>query len=135
LDTEPSIAAFFHSTLKDWVFPPADEWSPEDIALARTEQLAIERDNILFGQISTKWMKLQQAHLSLKCSRKSPERWAADMVYKLLQISHTLWMTRNGILHEKDQQGLLLADGQTLREAITARYERGKAALLPRTTT
>jgi hypothetical protein len=53
------------------------------------------------------------------------------MVYKLLQVSHTLWITRNGILHERDQQGLLLAKGQTLREAITARYGRSKAALLP----
>jgi hypothetical protein len=52
------------------------------------------------------------------------------MTYKLLQISHKLWTTRNGILHERNKQGLLLANGQMLKEAITERYGHGKAALL-----
>jgi hypothetical protein len=105
-DTEPSIAAFFNAALKERDFPPEDEWSTEETTAARREQVAIGWDNILFGRISQKWMKLQQAYLTSKRSRKSPERWAADMVYKLLQVSHTLWITRNGILHERDQQGL-----------------------------
>lgn len=104
---------------------------PDDMLPAMQEQIAIGWDNILFGRLSTKWMKLQHKHLASKRSRKSPERWAADMTYRLLQISHKLWMTRNGILHERDEQGLLLAEGQTLAQAITERHGRGTAALLP----
>ena len=39
--------------------------------------------------------------------------------------------TRNGILHERDEQGLLLAEGQSLKEAIIECHGRGTAALLP----
>jgi hypothetical protein len=60
-----------------------------------------------------------------------PQRWAADPSYRLLQFSHGLWMARNHYLHEKDEQGLLLKEGQSLRDAITARFDRGPQALLP----
>jgi hypothetical protein len=76
-------------------------------------------------------MTLQKLHLSSKRSHKSPERWAADITYHLLQISNKLWTTRNGILHEHDEHGLLLAEGQKLDEAIIEHFEHGKAALLP----
>lgn len=52
------------------------------------------------------------------------------MTYHLLQFSHGLWMARNGFLHERDDQGLLLKEGQTLHEAITERFNRGKRTLL-----
>jgi hypothetical protein len=59
------------------------------------------------------------------------ERWAADLSYQLLKMSHGLWTARNGILHERDQQGLLLKEGRTLTEAIKECFTKGRAALLP----
>ena len=131
-DTEPCIEAFFYSALKERSFPPTqDNWIPEEMLPAIAEQVAIGWDNILFGRLSSKWMALQKHYLTSKHSRKSPDRWAADLTYRLLQISHQLWTTRNGILHERDEHGLLLAEGQKLDEAIIEHYGRGKAALLP----
>jgi len=129
-DTDPCITAFFTTTLRQRQFP-TNYPLPSDVVLAEQDQHHIGWHNILFGRLATKWMILQKQHLGSKRSKKSPERWAADMTYRLLQISHGLWMKRNGILHERDQQGLLLAEGKTLTETITARYAMGKRALLP----
>jgi hypothetical protein len=134
-DTDPCITTYFSSVFSSQSFLPEDEehndqWMLDDMIPAIEEQTAIRWDNRLFGCLSTRWMKLQQQHLHSKHSRKFPEHWATGMTYKLLQISHKLWTTRNGILHERDKQGLLLADHQTLTEAITEHYRRGKAALL-----
>jgi hypothetical protein len=126
-DTDPCIDAFFYSVLKDRSFPPAEEnWIPDVMLTATEEQIAIGWNNILFGRLSTKWMRLQKLYLTSKHSRKSPECWAADMTYRLLKISHQLWTTRNGILHERDEHGLLLAEGQKLDEAIIDHYGRAR---------
>jgi hypothetical protein len=124
-DTDPCIDAYFSSGIKDHSFPPAEKnWIPDIMLTATEEQIAIGWNNILFGCLSTKWMRLQKLYLTSKHSRKSPERWTADMTYRLLKISHQLWTTRNGILHERDE-------GQKLDDAIIDHYGRGKAALLP----
>jgi hypothetical protein len=108
-----------------------DSALPADMHTAEQHQCQLGWNNILFGRLATEWMHLQHKHLSMKHSRKSAGRWAADMTYRLLQISHRLWMTHNGILHERDRQGLLLKDGETLQAAITHCYNRGLGALLP----
>jgi hypothetical protein len=132
-DTDPCIEAFFYSALKERSFPSTqDNWIPDEMFPAIAEQIAIGWNNILFGRLSTKWMSLQKLHLSSKRSLKSPECWAADITYCLLQISHKLWTTQNGILHERDEHGLLLAEGQKLDEAIIEHYGCDKAALLPK---
>jgi hypothetical protein len=102
-DTDPCITAFLTTTLRQRQFPM--DYLPSEMVPAEQDQHHIRWNNILFGRLATKWRILQKQHLALKCSRKSPERWAADMTYRLLQISHGLWMKRNGILHERDQQG------------------------------
>jgi hypothetical protein len=130
-DTDPAIAIYFTTVLQDKAFPPTlDEMEPH-IDQAAQHQQSIGWDNLLFGRIATSWMELQRDHFKTTNSRRSPERWAADMAYRLLQLSHGLWMARNGYLHERDEQGLLLKEGQTLHDGITERYLRGKGALLP----
>jgi hypothetical protein len=129
-DTDPCIATYFTAALQERGFPQ-DYPLPSDMEGAEQDQRNMGWNNVLFGRLATKWMHLQELHLSSKRSRRSSERWAADMTYKLLEMSHTLWMTRNGILHERDRQGMLLAEGQTLHDAITECYARGRRALLP----
>jgi hypothetical protein len=130
--TDPCIEAFFYSALKECSFPSTcDNWTPDEMLFAIAEQIEIGWNNILFGRLSTKWVTLQELHLSSKCSRKSPGCWAADITYQLLQISHKLWTTRNGILNERNEHGLLLAEGQKLNEAIIEHYGHVKAVLLP----
>jgi hypothetical protein len=69
------------------------------VAGAAADQSRIGWDNLLFGRLATKWMALQS---------DSSERWAADMVYRLFQLSHSLWMARSEILYERDAQRQLL---------------------------
>jgi hypothetical protein len=119
-DMDPCIKAFFYSALKERSFTlTQDSWTLDEMLPAVIEQTTFGWDNILFGRPSTKWMTLQKLHLSSRRSRKSPERWAADISYRLLQISHKLWTLRNGILHKRYEHGLLLAEGQKLDKAIT----------------
>jgi hypothetical protein len=120
-DTDPCIATFFTATLRQRQFPVVSAL-PKAMDKAELAQRLIGWDNILFGRLATEWMILQHNYLATRRSRQSAERWAADMTYCLLQLSHSLWMTRNGILHERDQQGLLLKDGLTLQDAITTSY-------------
>ena len=127
--TDPDISYYFYQALLQKILPTED--LPIPTYPAAEAQSKIGWDNMLFGRVATAWMHLQSEHYQQTKSRRSPDRWAADMVYKLLQLSHSLWMARNGILHERDAQGQLLQEGQSLRNKITERFEKGKQALLP----
>ena len=128
-DTDPTISAYMAAALTDRQFPT--EMIHHSCAQAARDQTRIGWDNLLFGRLATNWMMVQAEHLRDISSRKSPERWAADMAYRLLQLSHAMWTALNGILHERDQQGLLLSEGQNLREAITEWFLKGHDGLLP----
>ena len=116
-DTDPDIASYFTQALQEKTLPTID--FPPQLELAIQDQSQIGWNNLLFGHVATKWMGLQDEHYRTTRSRRSSERWAADMTYRLLQFSHGLWMARNRLLHERDEQGLLLKEGQTLHDAIT----------------
>ena len=127
-DTDPNISYYFTKVLRDKTLDIED--LPFSVDQAAQEQARIGWNNLLFGRLTTSWMALQEEHYRSTRSRRSPERWAADITYKLLQLSHGLWMARNGYLHEKDSQGLHLKVGQDLREAITEQFNKGKSVLL-----
>jgi hypothetical protein len=83
------------------------------------------------GRISTLWRQLQAEHY---CSRQSPcsaGRWASGLVTALLQITHSQWVHRNHILHEKDAHGLRVAEHQGLDEAIVHQFQSGLEGLHP----
>ena len=45
-----------------------------------------------------------------------------DLVSKLLEITHHMWTTRNGVLHEKDSDGLTAEEATQLREDIAEQF-------------
>jgi hypothetical protein len=128
-DTDPNIASYFTQALQEKTLPTTT--LPPQLELAIQAQQQIGWNNLLFGRVATKWMGLQEEHYRTTGSRRAAERWAADMTYRLLQFSHGLWMARNRLLHERDEQGLLLKEGQTLHDAMLERFHRGRQALLP----
>ena len=134
-DTLPDIAEFFMFSLRNRTFPPNPNAMPplatNSVDRAIWEQTQIGWDNLLRGRISTRWRFIQAQHYQSEQSRRSPDRWAADIIYRLLQISHSLWTTRNNIVHERDQQGLLLQEGISLNDSITEEYSSGWESLLP----
>jgi len=130
-NTSPDIIAYFTTVLQQHDCPEDGTNFPNHMALACTAQGYIGWDNLMFGRVATEWQNLQHQYYRSISSRRSAERWAADITYHLLQFSHALWMARNRFLHERDEQGLLLAEGQNLTDAITQSYLRGRRALLP----
>jgi len=124
-NTSPDIIAYFTTVLQQHDCPEDGTNFPNHMALACTAQGYIGWDNLMFGRVATEWQNLQHQHYRSISSRRSADRWAADITYRLLQFSHALWMARNRFLHERDEQGLLLAEGQNLTDAITQSYLRG----------
>jgi len=129
-DTQPDILEYFTLAMQHRACP-TDSNLANALDKASQEQARIGWNNLLFGRVAKEWQTVQQEHYRQTSSRRSAERWAADVTYRLLQLSHGLWMARNRFLHERDEQGLLLAEGQSLKDAITNRFLRGRKALLP----
>ena len=58
------------------------------------------------GRVSLKISSLQRSHLTLTGSRLSTKRWMSQFISKLLHITHSQWIFRNFMLHDKSM-GLL----------------------------
>ena len=128
----PYIQTYFISLLRDRgaaTSPPLV--TVLSIHTAAWEQSQLGWDNGLCGCLSSQWQHQQCAYYWSIQSSKSADRWIANLVYRLLQVSHKLWTQQNGILHKKDAQGMLLAEGLSLRTTIEAAYTQGTPALLP----
>ena len=131
-NTDPDVQDYFSNELRCQGGPNVGPQAiPARIHNAAWEQKQIGWDNLLRGRLSRHWRTLQEKYYLNQEPPKSADRWAADLCYHLLQFSHSLWTQRNQILHERDAQGLLLAEGQTLRAAIDEAYAKGSQALLP----
>ena len=72
------------------------------------------------GKISKQWQQIQKAHYRNLNSRRSPTKWAAGLITNLLSVTHSQWLHRCAVEHERDAQGLKLKEGQELTAAITA---------------
>ena len=84
------------------------------------------------GRISTQWRQLQSDYYQSRQSPRLPSRWASGLVSSLLQITHSQWVHRNHILHEKDEYGLRAAEHQGLASAIAQQFQSGIDGLHPR---
>jgi hypothetical protein len=72
------------------------------------------------GKISKQWWRIQTAHYLTINSRRSPTKWAAGLITNLLSVTHSQWLHRCAVAHERDAQGLKLKEGRDLMAAITA---------------
>jgi hypothetical protein len=61
--------------------------------------------------------------------RSSASKWAAGLVTNLLGITHSQWLHRCVVLHERDTQGLKLKDSQQLAAAIQEQFLLGLEGL------
>lgn len=131
-ETHPGITEFLEYSLRQRTFPPPGQGTHRDPLLlaAIQEQTQIGWDNLLFGRIGLALVAFQETYLQTRQSRRSIHRWAASLVHQLLLVSHTQWITRNGVLHERDAQGLLLAEGQSLQSALSEAFSLPPSRLL-----
>jgi hypothetical protein len=85
--------------------------------------------NTTEGKLSHHWWQLQAEHYKLIDSPCSASKWAAGLVTNLLGITHSQWLHRCAVLHERDTQGLKLKDSQQLAAAIQEDFLLGLEGL------
>jgi hypothetical protein len=69
-------------------------------------EIALSQDsigwrNFMEGRISSKITALQKSHLLLSGSRLSAKSWMSTFISKVLHITHSQWIFRNFMLHDK----------------------------------
>jgi alpha-amylase/alpha-mannosidase (GH57 family) len=88
--------------------------------------------NTTEGKLSRQWQQLQAEHYKSIDSPRSASKWAAGLVTNLLGITHSQWLHRCAVLHERDTQGLKLKDSQQLAAAIQEQFLLGLDGLQAR---
>ena len=96
----------------------------------RTLQAAEAQDRIGWvhtteGKLSRHWQQIQSDFYRSIESRRSPGKWAAGLITNLLMVTHSQWLHRCAVLHERDAQGLKLQEGQALLAAIEEQFLLG----------
>ena len=102
----------------------------EDTSDALLRKAAEDQDNIgwtefLEGKISRTWGKLFKHRMGQTIQARphaTVRKWRRELVEHLLHFTHELWITRNSIVHERDRQGLLVAEAQELEEGIAEQF-------------
>jgi len=81
--------------------------------------------NLLLGQLATEWSVLQHLHLSSISSRRTASSWATGMITHLLSISHSLWVFRNRVVHDRTMEGTARAAELQVTEDLHAQFALG----------
>jgi hypothetical protein len=77
------------------------------------------------GKLSSQWAVVQDEYYHSIGSIRSSRKWAAGLVTNLLAITHSQWMHRCSVLHERDTQGLKLQEGRELMASIQQQFSLG----------
>jgi hypothetical protein len=99
---------------------------------AAVEQDAIGWQNFAEGKISQSWGSLQLQHYQEQHSRRTVDKWTSGLVTQLLELTHGMWLHRNGVLHAVDSQGLPLQQAAELEAAIHVEFRKGTEGLARR---
>ena len=132
-DTSPEITDCFLRTLQSR--DPTSKFS--HFATEMTLQAALEQETIgwfstLEGRISKKWQFIQERYWLEAGLSKSIRTWNKELITNLLHISHAMWTSRNTMhVHKQHKNGLPLAEGNELTEAVITTYREGDRTVLP----
>jgi hypothetical protein len=129
-DTDPAICEALLLTLEDR--DPTKSFAT--FSNPRTLRAAQAQDQIGWlhtteGKISVKWKHLQAEHYRSIDSQRSAGKWAAGLITNLLSVTHSQWLHRCAVLHERDAQGLKLKQGRDLLVAIQNQLALGLEGL------
>ena len=100
---------------------------------AATAQDRIGWHNFLEGKVATAWATRQERYYILLNAphRFSAAKWLKSLVSEMLLLTHHLWVTRCGIIHEKESNGLSREEATKLQNEINEQFVLGKKDLLP----
>jgi hypothetical protein len=72
---------------------------------------------------------LQLLHYQEQHSKHTMDMWIAGLVTQLLELTHGMWLHRNGVLHAVDAQGLPLKQAAELEAAIHDEFRKSMEGL------
>ena len=80
------------------------------------------------GCMSLEWSRAQEDYYKWLGIRRTGERWVAEIIKKLWNISWDLWQDRNDILHSTPREAIL-SGMASLDKAILEEIQLGKEGL------
>ena len=103
--------------------------------LARLTTVAKSQDVIGWGRftegmVSKHLIELQEVYYGTTGSRRSVEKWIRGVITQLLQITHTQWIYRNIVVHDKTTGTLVSEYKLELQKEIDRQLEMGAEGLL-----
>lgn len=105
--------------------------SPDpDLPYAFAQQLSFGTSNFWHGRHTRLWECIQSAHYHSVSSHRSGRAWAAGLVRHILEVSHSVWLARNDIVHARHLRGTNIVDSSQLTAAITEQFSLGSSSLL-----
>jgi hypothetical protein len=81
------------------------------------------------GKIMQSWGMLQLQHYQEQHSKRTVDKWTSGLVTQLLELTHGMWLHRNGVLHAVDAQGLPLQQAAELKVAIHDEFRKSMEGL------
>ncbi len=86
-------------------------------------------DNFVMGMVSKKLLQVQSAHL-LQCnSARTARNWISGLITQLLQVTHSQWIYRCVLVHDRSTVTLLLAHKEELQREIEHQLTLGPEGL------
>jgi len=134
--THPSIQGIFKRTLhyplpKSFELSISPLESNQLIVQAAKEQDEIGWTNFFKGHISDKWAKIQLQHYG-KMHKNPPclSHWSKNIIIYIYNISYSMWIHRNQIVHEDYEDKLNKQEEIQLQCHITNEYNTGPSRTL-----
>jgi hypothetical protein len=88
------------------------------MAKAAASQDKIGWIEFLHGRVSVEIAKMQTAHCAMATCRMNGNDWMKKFISQLLQISHSQWMFRNFVLHDRVRGYLRLQERRSVLQEI-----------------
>jgi hypothetical protein len=133
MDTHPSIHHCISESLMQRS-PLTSFISHSDLVChsATLEQDGIGWQNFVEGKISKHWGYLQLLYYHELHSKRSVNKWTSGLVSHLLELTHGMWVHRNGIDHAVDKQGLPIRLAANIEATIHEEFCKGTNGLARR---
>jgi hypothetical protein len=81
------------------------------------------------GMISTKLIAIQSTHFHMTGESYHATRWIAGLITQLLQVTHTQWIYRCVLVHDRTTGVLILAHKANLLKEIEYQLALGPEGL------
>jgi len=98
-------------------------FAPNTIAELAGEQDEIGWLSFTEGRILARWKEAQEVYYTSIGSNRSPRRWAHGLVQQLLSMVHKMWIARNAVVHERDDNGRLIKEKKETEKAIETQFD------------